>query len=96
MAEDAPSHVHGHGHRARGHGPPWWNLGLPRLVFSSEIKAIHDRTDRVERFNEDTRLLVLDQAWWSANPLGMLWPEMDAAFLTSGDGGRLRRGAQWL
>jgi hypothetical protein len=26
-------------------------------------------------------------ARWSANPLGMLWPEMDAAFVTSGGGG---------
>ena len=26
-------------------------------------------------------------ASWSANPLGMLWPEMDAAFVSSGDGG---------
>jgi hypothetical protein len=26
-------------------------------------------------------------ARWSANPLGMLWPEMDAAFVTSGDNG---------
>jgi hypothetical protein len=25
-------------------------------------------------------------ARWSANPLGMLWPEMDAAFVTSGGG----------
>jgi hypothetical protein len=25
--------------------------------------------------------------WWSANPLGMLWPEMDAAFVISGGGG---------
>jgi len=25
-------------------------------------------------------------ARWSANPLGMLWPEMDAAFATSGGG----------
>jgi hypothetical protein len=23
-------------------------------------------------------------ARWSANPLGMLWPEVDAAFVTSG------------
>jgi len=23
---------------------------------------------------------------WSANPLGILWPEMDAAFVTSGGG----------
>jgi hypothetical protein len=23
---------------------------------------------------------------WSANPLGMLWPEMDAAFVTAGGG----------
>ena len=26
-------------------------------------------------------------ARWSANPLGMLWPEMDAAFVTLGGGG---------
>ena len=25
-------------------------------------------------------------ARWSANPLGMLWPEMDAALVTSGGG----------
>ena len=25
-------------------------------------------------------------ARWSANPLGMLWPEMDAAFVMSGGG----------
>ena len=25
-------------------------------------------------------------ARWSANPFGMLWPEMDAAFVTSGGG----------
>jgi hypothetical protein len=26
-------------------------------------------------------------ARWSANPLGMLWPERDAAFIASGGGG---------
>ena len=26
-------------------------------------------------------------AHWSANPLGMLWPEMDAVFLASGGNG---------
>jgi hypothetical protein len=26
-------------------------------------------------------------ARWSASPLGMLWPETDAAFVTPGDGG---------
>jgi len=40
----------------------------------------------LEPFDRDTRLLVLDQTWWSANPLGMLWPELDAAFVTSGGG----------
>jgi hypothetical protein len=25
-------------------------------------------------------------ARWSANPLGMLWPEMDAAFMSAGGG----------
>ena len=33
---------------------------------------------------------------WSANPLGMLWPAMDAAFMMTGGGGRrLRCGGQW-
>jgi hypothetical protein len=40
----------------------------------------------LEPFDRDTRLLVLDQTWWSANPLGMLWPVMDAAFVMSGGG----------
>jgi hypothetical protein len=26
-------------------------------------------------------------ARWSANPLGMLWPEMDASFVSSGGNG---------
>jgi hypothetical protein len=26
-------------------------------------------------------------ARWSANPLGMLWPKMDAAFVSSGGNG---------
>jgi hypothetical protein len=30
---------------------------------------------------------VLDQPWWSANPLGILWPEVDAAFVMSRCGG---------
>ena len=30
----------------------------------------------LERFNRNTRVLVLDQAWWSANPPGMRWREM--------------------
>jgi hypothetical protein len=37
--------------------------------------------------NRDTPLLVLDQAWWRGNPLGMLWPEMDAALVISSGGG---------
>jgi hypothetical protein len=38
----------------------WWHIGLPRLLFSSEIMAIHARID-AEAFNRDTGLLVLDQ-----------------------------------
>ena len=64
----------------------WWNLGLPRVVFSPEPALIHARIEALERFNRDTRLLVPDQAWWRANPLGMLWPEMDPGFVTSGGG----------
>jgi hypothetical protein len=39
-------------------------------------------------------------ASWSTKPLAMLWPEMDAAFMTSGGGGRPapagRRGGRWF
>jgi hypothetical protein len=34
-------------------------------------------------------------ARWSANPLGMLWPEMDAAFVTPGWAARLQHGGRW-
>jgi hypothetical protein len=44
----------------------WWNLGLPRVVFWPELAPIHRRIDALERFNCDTRLLVLDQAWLRA------------------------------
>jgi hypothetical protein len=43
---------------------------LPRLVFSPEAPS-HARIEALEQFNRDTRLLVPDQAWWSANPLGI-------------------------
>jgi hypothetical protein len=36
----------------------WWNLGLPRLVFSPELEPIHARIGALERLNRDTRLLV--------------------------------------
>ena len=46
----------------------WWNLGLPRLVFSPAARgAGSPRVETLEQFNRDTRLLVLDQAWWRAN-----------------------------
>jgi hypothetical protein len=64
----------------------WW-----RLVFSPEPAPIHRRIEAPEQFDRDTRLLVLDQSRRSANPLGMLWPEMDAAFVTSGCKWRPRR-----
>ena len=57
----------------------WWNLGLPRLVFSPELALIHRRIEALEQFNRDTRLLVLDRARWSANPLAVLWPETGVA-----------------
>jgi hypothetical protein len=63
----------------------WWNRDLPRLVLSPEA-PIHARIEALEQFNRNIRLLMLDQAWWRANPLGMLWREMDAAFVTSGSG----------
>ena len=45
----------------------WWNLGLPRLVSSSEAPT-HARIEALERLDPDFRLLVLDQARWSAGP----------------------------
>jgi hypothetical protein len=50
---------------------------------------VHRRIDPLEQLNRDTRLLVLDQALWRANPPGMLWPEMDGAFVapSGGNGG---------
>jgi hypothetical protein len=57
-------------------------------VISPEA-PIHARIEAPEQFNRDTRLLVPDQAWWTANPLGMLGPEMGAAFVTSGGGDTL-------
>jgi hypothetical protein len=35
----------------------------------------------LEPFDRNTRLLVVDQTLL-ANPLGMLWPEIDAAFVS--------------
>ena len=60
----------------------WWNRGLPRLVFSPEV-PIHAGIEALEQFNRDTRLLGPTRSWWSANPFGMLWPEMDVASVTS-------------
>jgi hypothetical protein len=34
-------------------------------------------------------------ARWSPNPLGMLWPELDAAFVTSGGSGGQARAGRW-
>jgi hypothetical protein len=50
---------------------------------------VHRRIDPLEQLNRDTRLLVLDQALWRANPPGMLWPEMNGAFVapSGGNGG---------
>jgi hypothetical protein len=44
----------------------WWQLGLPQVVFSSEIMAIHARIDTLEAFNP--RLLVLDQTLLERQP----------------------------
>jgi len=66
----------------------WWQLGLPRAVFSDEILALHARID-AEAFNRDTRRLVSTRPWWSANPLGMLWPELGATLVSSGNASRI-------
>jgi hypothetical protein len=42
------------------------------VVFSPELAPTHARLEALERLNCDIRLLVPDQAWWRANPLGML------------------------
>jgi hypothetical protein len=61
------------------------NLDLPHLVFSPEPAPIHRRIEAPEQFNRDTRRPVLDRAWLSVNPVGMLWPEMDAALVALGE-----------
>jgi hypothetical protein len=60
----------------------WWQPSLPRVVFSDGLKANHDRTDRVNHFNEETPLLALDQTLVAPIPLGLM-PESDPAFVTS-------------
>jgi hypothetical protein len=57
----------------------WWNLGLPRLLFSPELAPIHRRIEAPEQFNRDTQPLAPDPARWSAHPLGTLWPETGVA-----------------
>jgi hypothetical protein len=64
----------------------WWNLRLPRLVFSPELAPMHRRIEALEQFNGDTRPGARPGHWWRVNPLGMLWPETDAAFVVSGGG----------
>ena len=49
-------------------------------MFSPELAPVHRRIG-VARAIRDTRLLVVDRALL-ANPLGMLWPEMDVTFVS--------------
>ena len=60
----------------------WWNLGLPRLVFSPEA-PMHARIEALERLNRDTRLLVPAQAWWPAIRSGCSGRRWNAAFVAS-------------
>ena len=65
-----------------------WNLGLPRLVFSPEAPN-HARI--AGRSSSPTATPVSwcsTGAWWRANPLGMLWPEMHASSGEDDRGGR--------
>jgi hypothetical protein len=39
----------------------WWNLGLPRLVFSPELPPVHRRIEVARAIRPGHRLLVLDQ-----------------------------------
>jgi hypothetical protein len=65
----------------------WWNLGLAPPLFSPVLAPVHRRIEVARTIRpghpapgSSTR------PWWSANPLGMLWPEMDPGFVTSGGG----------
>jgi Phage Terminase len=49
--------------------PTWWNLGLPRLVFSDEA-PIRARIEAFKRCNRDTRLLC------STSPAGAPIPSV--------------------
>jgi hypothetical protein len=53
----------------------WWNPGLPRLVFSPEA-PIHARSRCSRRSTPTPSAWCSTNPWWSANPLGTLWPEM--------------------
>jgi hypothetical protein len=65
----------------------WWNLGLPRLVFSPRAGTGSPPDRGCSSHSTGTPgSWCSTRPWWSANPLGMLWPEMDAKFVTPGAG----------
>lgn len=58
----------------------WWNLD-PRRAPRGPARPGPNRAliAALEQFKCDARLLVLDQARWSANPLAVLWSETGVA-----------------
>ena len=47
-----------------------------------ELALVNRRIAALEQFNRDTRLLSPTKRGGAPNPLGMLWPEIDAAFVS--------------
>ena len=78
----------GHGRNQRRHLGAivgWWNRGLPHLVFSREA-LIRARIEALEQLNRGTPAPGGRPDPRGVPPLGMLWPEMDAALVMSGGG----------
>jgi hypothetical protein len=64
----------------------WWDLALPRLVFSPELAPVHRRIELARAIRPGHRLLVLDQT---------LMECQSARDALAGGGCRRCRGQRW-
>ena len=63
-------------------------LAVDHEDIEEKLAGIDSKLVLIEaKLDEDGAALDAIVARWSASPLGMLWPEMDAAFVTSGGNG---------
>ncbi len=42
-------------------------LGVPGVVLTTDLDAIHRKIDGLEEFSKGTRMLVLNNDWWRLN-----------------------------